>query len=118
MTPWKYTDSTHLVVFQTNGSVSSCLVTAPEVQAWVAQGNTILAEDPLTPAQVAAAAQVAKDTTDAAAAKIDALVIAVMGLSPSQIDAMVDNRFPTLTASQRDYLKGLGKVVCVLARRL
>jgi len=39
---WQYTDSTQTVVKRTdeNGNQISCLVTVPEVQEWIAQGNT------------------------------------------------------------------------------
>jgi hypothetical protein len=45
---WQYTDSSHTSLVGTNddGTTSSCLVAAPEVQAWIAQGNTPAASNP------------------------------------------------------------------------
>ena len=39
---WQYTDATNSVVFQTlpNGSMRSIMVFDPEIQAWLAEGNT------------------------------------------------------------------------------
>ena len=44
MTTWKYTDADNRVVSRTleNGGIASCLVTAQEVQDWIAAGNTPL----------------------------------------------------------------------------
>lgn len=110
---WKYTDATNTVAYRVlaDGSVQSCLVSA------ISNGTPDPA-DPPTPAQIAVATKTIKDAADAAAANGDALVVLVAGLTPAQVDTLIDNRFPALTSLQRDVLKGYGKVLCVLARRL
>jgi hypothetical protein len=47
MTNWKYTDSKNNVVFRIldNGSQQSALLSSQEIQAYLAEGNTILAAD-------------------------------------------------------------------------
>jgi hypothetical protein len=56
-TPWQYTDATHLVVFYTDelGAMHSALVSSPNVEAWIAAGNTPAAEPAPSLAQQAAA---------------------------------------------------------------
>lgn len=41
---WTYTDSTEEVVYRVNAddSIESYLIIAPNIQAWLAQGNTPL----------------------------------------------------------------------------
>jgi hypothetical protein len=47
MTTWKYTDSTNSVVTRVleDGRMQSTLVSAPEIQDWLAEGNTPLPAD-------------------------------------------------------------------------
>lgn len=44
---WQYTDESNTVVVKIDdkGDMVSCLVTVPEVQEWIAQGNEPLAYD-------------------------------------------------------------------------
>jgi hypothetical protein len=73
---------------------------------------------PLTQAEIDAAALQAKNAADQAAAKADALVATVAGLTPAQVDNLIDTAFSTFTVQQRNILKGIGKVVCIQARKL
>jgi hypothetical protein len=54
MSDWRYTDSSQQVVIRTldNGGMESCIATRPDVVAWVAAGNTILAA-PAPPPDIA-----------------------------------------------------------------
>lgn len=56
-TPWQYVDATERVVFYTDesGAMHSALVSSPDVQAWIAAGNTPAAPPALSLAQQAQA---------------------------------------------------------------
>jgi hypothetical protein len=54
MTNWKYADATNRVVFRVtdSGGMESCVVTALEIVAWLAAGNTPTPADPPSTAEL------------------------------------------------------------------
>ena len=71
MTNWRFTDSTNTVVYAAfeDGHSESHLVTADCIQAWLAEGNTLLPYEP-PPVDPKAAARAELAATDAGMARI------------------------------------------------
>lgn len=114
MTPWKYTDATHRVVFRIldDGSMQSELATNRDVLDWLAAPvsppNAILDPDPPVLSQT---------DQDIAAAKAYQKLVALMGMTPAQVQAWVATNVTTLAQAQ-DAIATLAIAVGILARRL
>lgn len=111
MSPWKYTDATHRVVARVldDASVESCIATREDVLAWVAAGNTILAEDPPPPPT--------QEELDTEAARQYAKLVALRAMTPAQVANWVDQNVTDFN-SAKDAIKTLAVFACVAARRL
>lgn len=94
---YKYTDSTNTVVSRSpnGGGIESCLVSNPEVQAWIAEGNTpepADAPDLIAEAKARIRAleeeqvrEMARMTRDMTLAQAEAMALADYGLTPAQL---------------------------------
>src|ERR1700739_2258974 len=102
----KYTDSTHLIV----AVIDDDGVSRSSVMAWTLPQETIIdpADPPPPPTQ---------DQLDTAAAKVYAPLVALMTMSPAQVQQYVQNNVTNL-AQARDAITTLAVAVSVLARRI
>jgi Cu2+-containing amine oxidase len=110
MTTWK-TDRSGLSASTqyANGSTESRLLSAIPVT------DTILPADPLTPAEIAAAAKIVQDAADIAEARLYAKLTTLSGMTPTQVRNWVTANVTNLAQAQ-DAIATLAIAVGILWR--
>lgn len=107
MTPWKFTSALRHVVARTrdDGGAESCLASLLPA----AELAGVLDPDP--------PASPTPEERDAAVARQYQKLMALRGMTPSQVQAWVDANIADL-ASAKDAIKTLAIAICILARRI
>jgi len=85
---------------------------------WVKEGNTPDPEDPLTPEEIAAAAEAIRSNQERLEILADNKFQAFITKTPTQVKSWTKNSFPSLTLAEQNDLITIVQAICILGRRL